>query len=183
MIPLRRQFRAGRRHALCSKGRVRKRAHREEPRYCVTHAHRVQFFLFFFKNNLPRFHRHASLWTYLVLPNSVFAYMPNSSQNFKKKIIIHLGFYSELNNLIQSNAPVSDTSVNLNVPKASRSSPICSPHERFIHQDHLYLSLSLFFNAHIHSINLASNSFIYLFRRPRYHSLLFSSLSNDYPGV
>lgn len=54
-----------------------------------------------------------------------------------------------------------------------------SVHARFIRQDHL----CFFFNAHIHSINLDSNLFIYLFTRFRYHSLLFSSLSNDYPGV
>lgn len=48
-----------------------------------------------------------------------------------------------------------------------------SVHARFIRQDHL----CFFFNAHIHSINLGSNLFIYLFTRSRYHSLLFFHLS------
>lgn len=97
----------------------------------------------------------------------------------EKKLVSSSHIFFKLNNQIQTNATV------------SRSCQKAPDFSHTFHRDAPMKGLSakitfvssFFLNAHIHSINLGSNSFIYLFRRPRYHSLLFSSLSNDYPAV
>lgn len=137
MMPLRLQLRADCCHALCNTGRVHKHAHPEEPRICVIHARRVQINFLIFKNNLPRFHR-LDLDTFC-LCQILSLRVCKTHLKIQNPCRI---LYSEVNHLIQRYAPLSDASVNW--PKASRFWPICSTHERFIHQDHLYLFLSLF---------------------------------------
>lgn len=135
MIPLRLQLRADCCHALCNIGRVHKHAQPEEPRICVIHAHRVQINFLIFKNNLPRFHRlDLDTFVYAKFFHCVYAKLISKFQ-------IHVGFYSELNHLIQRYAPLSDASV---CPKRHVSGPYVPP-MKGLSTKITFISFSLFF--------------------------------------